>query len=242
MATPPRRLATLAGLILFTVAAAGGELAEDHYRAAREYMSEAKHSSNGIRLLWLGWMIGSELEKTIALDPNRLDARLDLVRFYVIAPRIVGGSWSNAREQARAIAKRDAALGAFASGYISYRAKEYGPARVNLRAAAARATSIDTKTLALMWLGWLSQETQQYDDAFAAFEAMFAADPKRVDALYEIGRTASFARRNLIRGEEAMQRYLASSLRTKEMPSESEARSLLARIQTMRGQHYENLR
>jgi len=95
---------------------------------------------------------------------------------------------------------------------------------------------VPTKVLALMWLGYLSQETQQYDAAFTAFDEVMATDPARVDALYEIGRTAVFARRDVERGEEALRKYLAAK-RTEEMPSEDEARKLLEQL---RG--YENLR
>jgi len=223
-------------MVFAAAIAAGAESAAGHYTAARQYMSEAKQSSNGIRLAYLGWMIGDELEEAVRLDPNLLDARLDLVRYYIVAPRIVGGSLKKARAQAAAIAKRDAALGAFASGYIEYRQKSYGPARQKLRDAVRLAKTAQTKALALTWLGWLSQETQQYDDAFAAFEELLAVDPARVDALYEIGRTAVFAHRELDRGEEALRRYLAAK-RTAEMPGEEEARKLLEQLRS-----YENLR
>jgi len=220
-------------LIVFTVAAAGQQTAGEHHRAAREYMSEAKRTSNAIRLAYIAWQIDDELEQAIALDPNLVDARVDLVRFYVTAPRIVGGSIRKAREQAREIAKRDAALGAFASGYIDYREKAFGPARIKLREAVKLAKTPQTKTLALTWLGWLSQETQQYDAAFDAWSEVIAIDSARVDALYEIGRTAVFARRELDRGDASLRRYLASK-RTDEMPSAEDAKALLAKISALR--------
>jgi len=198
-------------------------------------MSEAKRTSNAIRLAYIGWQIGEELEQAVALDPSLIDARLDLVRFYVVAPRIVGGSMRKARDEANEIAKRDAALGAFALGYIAYREKAYGPARIKLRDAVRLAKTPQTKTLALTWLGWLSQETQQYDAAFDAWSELMAIDPSRVDALYEIGRTAVFARRDLDRGESALRLYLASK-RTEEMPSADEATSLLKKIAALRAQ------
>ena len=233
MTTPPSRLGTFLGLVVFAVASAATETAADHYRVARDYMSEAKRASNGIRLAYLGWVIGDELEAAVRLDPNLVDARLDLVRYYVIAPRVVGGSMRKARTQAAEIAKRDAALGAFAYGYIAYREKSYGPARIKLREAVRLAKTPQTKMLALTWLGWLSQETQQYDTAFEAWRDVLAIDATRVDALYEIGRTAYFARRDLDRGEDAVRRYLASS-RTADMPSETDARALLEKIRALR--------
>ena len=235
MTTPPRLFRTGLAVIVFAAAVAQGQTASQHYRAARDYMSEAKRTSNAIRLAYLGWQIGEELEQAVALDPSLIDARLDLVRFYVVAPRIVGGSMRKARDEASEIAKRDAALGAFASGYIAYREKAYGPARIKLRDAVRLAKTPQTKTLALTWLGWLSQETQQYDAAFDAWSEVMAIDPSRVDALYEIGRTAVFARRDLDRGENALRLYLASK-RTEEMPSADEATSLLKKIAVLRAQ------
>ncbi|HEX7192013.1 MAG TPA: hypothetical protein VF381_10635 [Thermoanaerobaculia bacterium] len=211
-------------------------VAAGHYGVARQAMAEAKLTSNPVELAILSWKIERELQETIHLDAANLDARLDLIRYYTVAPRIIGGSAAKAREQAREIDKRDRALGAFANGYLDYHDKAYGPARLKLREAVRLAGDAKTKVLALTWLGWLSQETQQYDDAFRAWDEVLATDPAHVEAMYEIGRTAAFARRDVARGEEALRRYLASK-RTSDMPPEEEARKLLEKLQS-----YENLR
>jgi tetratricopeptide (TPR) repeat protein len=78
---------------------------------------------NGRYHLWLGRVYGEkadrvnflsaaglagkvrdEFERAVQLDPNDLDARLDLAEFYLEAPGIVGGGEDKAREQARAVA------------------------------------------------------------------------------------------------------------------------------------------
>lgn len=161
-----------------------------------------------MRLLWLGWTIREELERAIALDPDLVEARLDLVRFHTMAPRIAGAKKEKAKEEAVEVGKRNAALGAFAHGYIAYREKLFGPARTKFREAAGGAASIEHRVMALVWLGWLSQESQQYDDAFEAFETVLALEPSHHAALYEIGRTAVFAGRDLERGERALRAFL----------------------------------
>jgi tetratricopeptide (TPR) repeat protein len=182
--------------------------AELHYLLGRSYSLEARTSTNTLRLAFLGWNIGSEYEAALALDPSRNDVRLELVRYYEMAPRLVGGSPSKARQLAADLAGRDAAAGQWARGYLAYREKAYGPARVALREAVKLAKDDATRALALTWLGWLSQETQQYDDAFAAFDGLAALG--RPAGLYEAGRTALFAGRDLDRGQSALRRYLAS--------------------------------
>lgn len=208
--------------------------AREHYRLARGYMAEAKTSQNGMRLAYLGWVIGDELEAAVDLDPSLMDARLDLVRYYVMTPRIVGGNLKKARAQATAIGKRDPALGAWASGYIAYRQKEYGVARRKLQEAVRDARDSTSKALAITWLGYLSQESQQYDDAFHAWQMLLELDPSRVDALYEIGRTAVFSGRELDRGAQALERYLAAKPPA-EMPSPAEAHWQLGLVEEKRG-------
>ena len=168
-------------------------------------MAEAEQTTNPIRLLMLGMQIKESLDKALALDPENVQVRLDLVRFHTVAPRIIGADLGEARGQASEIAKRDAALGAFARGYISYRAKDYGPARREFRDAIRTTHDASTKALAMQWLGWLSQETQQYDEAFAMFEQLRASDP---EALYEIGRTSSFCACEIERAHTALNDYL----------------------------------
>jgi tetratricopeptide (TPR) repeat protein len=212
--------------------------AELHYLLARSYTLEAKQSSNAVRLALIGWNVGEELEVALSLDPSRNDARLDLIRYYELTPRVLGGSPKKAREQAIELARRDAALGAFANGYLSYREKEYGPARLSLREAVKLAKDDATRILALTWLGWLSQETEQYDAAFAAFDEILTIDPKHALALYEIGRTAVFANRELDRGEEALRKYLTTKPRFDE-PSLADARKQLDLLRSARGRSNE---
>ena len=100
------------------------------------------------------------------------------------------------------ISKRDPALGHFASGYLAYRDKQYGPARIDLREAVKNASTPAHKAEARRWLGWLSQETQQWTTAFEQFEAL--GDD------YEIGRTSAFCACELERGKVALERYIAT--------------------------------
>lgn len=200
--------------------------ADYHDWLARSYIAEAKQTSNAVRLTYIAWNVGDELEKAVALDPNLLDARVRLVQYYTMTPRVVGGSSVKARQQARELAKRDPALGAWAEGYIAYRAKKYGAARIKLRQAVAAARDAKAKLLAQTWLGWLSQETQQYDTAFAMWQAIIDADSSQTFALYEIGRTSQFCHCQLDRGEAALRRYLTTKPKG-DAPSLDDAKKVL---------------
>ena len=68
-------------------------------------MAEAQQTTNPIRLLMLGMQIRESLENAAALDPENVQVRLDLVRFHVASPRIIGGSLAEARSQAAEIGR-----------------------------------------------------------------------------------------------------------------------------------------
>ncbi|HET7433994.1 MAG TPA: hypothetical protein VFN10_04690 [Thermoanaerobaculia bacterium] len=194
-------------------------------------MHDAQQTSNPIRLLDLGWKIKDALDEALKLEPDNTEVRLDLVRYYVMTPAVFGGGLDHAREEAAEIARRDAALGHFANGYIAYRDKALGLARNEFRDAIRLAQTPATKTLALRWMGWLSQESQQYATAFETFEQLRAND---ASANYEIGRTAVFCTCELERGETALKSYIAAK-RTAEMPSLADARYMLGLLYEKKG-------
>ena len=179
-------------------------------------MAEAKETSNPIRLLMLAMDIHKALDAALARDPNDVQVRLDLVRFHTMTPRIAGGDMDEARRQAAEIVRRDAPLGHFATGYIAYREKEFGSARRELREAVRTTRDAATKSMALQWLGWLSQESQQWDDAFAAFDELGDS--------YEIARTASFCSCRLDRGKAAIREFLRAH------PKDAEAKKIAKRL------------
>ncbi|HEU4888241.1 MAG TPA: hypothetical protein VFV49_10165 [Thermoanaerobaculia bacterium] len=195
---------------------------------ARRMMAEAR-KTNPVRLLVLVPRIHEALDRALASDPTDVEVRLDLVRFHMVTPSILGGDVKEARTHAAEIARRDVALGHFARGYIAYREKEYGPGRHELR-EAMRLGKASTRSLAAKWLGWLSQETQQWDEAFTVFEELRESD---ASALYEIGRTATFCSCRVERGRAALREYLKAK-RTEEMPTVEDARKLLKKLERVK--------
>lgn len=167
-------------------------------------MIEAEQTSNPIRLLNLALDIREALGKALRLRPHDTAVRLDLVRFHVRTPRLAGGNIREARVHAKALATLDAGLGHFAAGYIAYHEKQFGVGRRELR-EAVRLTTGEHRVLSLRWLGWLSQASQQWSDAFAAWDELRDHDDS---AFYEIARTAGFCRCERERGKAALDEYL----------------------------------
>jgi hypothetical protein len=179
-------------------------------------VAEAEQTSNPIRLFLLALDIRKELEAALAENPDNAEVRLDLVRFFTVTPRVAGGDLDAAREHAAKLAQLDPPLGHFARGYIAYREKAFGVGRIELREAIKTTKSASTRTLAMRWLGWLSQESHQWDDAFSVFEELGDS--------YEIARTSVFCSCRTAQGRAAIDAHL------KTKPGDKEAKKLREKL------------
>lgn len=211
------RLRTFVLLTLFAVPLVAAPAS--HHAEARRMMAQVP-KANPVQLLVLIPRIHKALQDALFQEPESVEVRLDLVRFHMVTPSILGGDVKEAKAQAAEIARRDPALGHFARGYIAYREKEYGPARHALR-EAMKLGNAATRALAARWLGWLSQETQQWDEAFAMFEEL--------GDRYEIARTAEFCSCRLEQGRVALREHL------KKNPKDPDARKLAKKLERRPG-------
>src|SRR5258708_13428648 len=84
--------AVAASALLEPAVANNPKSADLHYLLARSYTLEAKQSTNAVRLAYVGWNIGEELQAALSLDPSRGDPRPDLIRYYDPPPPIPGGN------------------------------------------------------------------------------------------------------------------------------------------------------
>jgi tetratricopeptide (TPR) repeat protein len=144
-------------------------------------------------------------DRAVALDPNNLDARSDLMQYYLQAPGFMGGSVDKAREQAAEIRKRDAIRGVIASVTIRLHDKDAAGAERELAEAIQKAPAEPRLRLGLANV-YVSQE--KWDAAFETLETLLKTDPDNWDALYQIGRTGALSGKRLDRAEECLKRYL----------------------------------
>ena len=153
--------------------------------------------------------------KAVELDPGNLDARNDLIQFYLIAPGFMGGSVDKAREQANEIAKRDAVRGAMARAAVALNQKDNAGAERIVKEALAKQPG---EPRLQQMLGLLYQTQERWDEAFEVFEAVLAADADAWPALYQIGRTAALSGKRLERGAATLRRYIGHTPGSDEPP------------------------
>ncbi|HKV11515.1 MAG TPA: tetratricopeptide repeat protein [Thermoanaerobaculia bacterium] len=198
---------------------------EKYEPAAGQLEKSVEIRPNADALLWLGRAYGqfamqasvfkqaglakkckAAWDRAVALDPNNLEVRGDLIQYYLRAPGFMGGSVEKAREQAAEIRKRDAVRGALAAVTIHLYQKDNAAAEKEL-AEAIRKAPADPRPR--MTLGALQQEAKRWNEAFETFEATLKTDPESYDALYQIGKTGALSGQRLDRAEECLKRYLA---------------------------------
>jgi tetratricopeptide (TPR) repeat protein len=191
-------------------------------RAVRLEPSVARHH------LWLGRVYGQQairagklkafslakrsrasLETAVRLDSADTEARAELVRFYAVAPGIVGGSRSRARAHAQAIAVRDPYRGRLVRGFVSEREGDYAAAAEEYRSAMRE---YPDSSAPHYLLGLMYQNLELLDSARIVFERALTRFPRERAPSYYVARVDVLSGRSLDRAEQLLQRYLSLPL------------------------------
>ncbi len=147
------------------------------------------------------------MEKAVELDGNNVEAREDLMQYYMQAPGIVGGSMDKAFQQAEEIRKRDGVRGALALGALYERQKRWADAERTYQTLLREHPDTPNGQLQI---GMFYQRSEQFDKAFEHFEGMLRRDPNDFGALYQVGRTGAMSGQRLERAEQALRQYLTA--------------------------------
>jgi tetratricopeptide (TPR) repeat protein len=165
------------------------ELAEkatilDHTKAA--YFSQLGMAL-GTRMTEVGFtqqaMMAGKLKqaftKAVELDPNDLGGLIGLVRYYVQAPEIAGGSLEKAREYAVRLQRIDPFLGAMELGGVAERSENFEEALKHFEAAGTLRrgnTEVEKKC------GQMLAKLGRKDEARARFQTVLKLNPADASA------------------------------------------------------------
>lgn len=167
---------------------------------------EASRASK-FKLPFLARKVKAAFEKAIALDPNNIDAREDLMQYYIRAPRILGGSRKKAREIALEVKRRNAYRGGFDVAGVCAGDKDFACAE---RELASLKDAYPDSAMVYSQLAAYYANQSQFDKAFAVIDARLKTNPGEMAALFALGRTGALSGQNLDLAENALKSYLAS--------------------------------
>jgi tetratricopeptide (TPR) repeat protein len=211
--------------------AADGNIAEYHYWLGTALGVEAQRAGR-LKQARLGKRAKDEFERAVRLDPRHVPARQGLVQFYTLAPGFMGGSDDKARAQAAEIARLSPFHGHLAYGIIAERAKDDAAAKRAYDAAIAAAPDSAGGYIAL---GLLHQRGERWDAAFESYDRLLRARPSETMVLYHVGRAAALSGQHLERGQQALERFIASPPKDATAYNISRAHQRLAAIHERRG-------
>lgn len=187
-----------------------------HLWLGRAYGAKASHT---VFFKALGWArrVARAFETAVRLAPDNLDARFDLLDFYINAPGMVGGGRDKAEAQAAAIAKLDPRKGYVARAMIFEKDKRRDLAMKELiQATKDYPQDADAhKDLADFYLAG-----DEFEKALASAQRALALDPnsKRSLLIREASRIRS--RAGLDKAETALRELAAGRLRDEDPPRE----------------------
>ncbi|MGA2457213.1 MAG: tetratricopeptide repeat protein [Terriglobales bacterium] len=148
-----------------------------------------------------------EFEHAVQLNPNDVDARLDLAEFYVLAPRILGGGEQKAREQAQSIATVDPGREHWIYARIAEQKKDFATAEREYH------QYIDlSKGDAQAWLNlaFFLRRQLRIEEMEQAVVKLSQAPIARLDALVEASEILYRTGRSFPFATELLRRYLAA--------------------------------
>ena len=172
----------------------------------RAYGTQAQHA-NRFRMPFLARKTKNAWETALALDPDNLDVRDDLIIFYTRVPGFLGGNKEKAREMALEIKKRNAYRGSIAA--TSLCAADNDTLCVE-RGLQEMMTIYPDSAGVFTGFAVFYANQKQFDKAFAVLDQRLRTHPNELRTLYQVGRTAALSGQNLDRGEQALKLLLAS--------------------------------
>jgi len=146
-----------------------------------------------------------EFDKAVELDPDNIDARFNLIGFYLQAPSFLGGSTDRAMEQVEEIKKRDKKSGHRALRMVYEAEGKYDLVEKELLSEMKE----DPQSMELHYqLGYFYTNQKKYDEAYQIFEKILKVSPEEMNAYYQVGRIGSLSGQNVDWAEECLKKYL----------------------------------
>ncbi|HEV7838496.1 MAG TPA: tetratricopeptide repeat protein [Gemmatimonadaceae bacterium] len=171
----------------------------------RAYGTQAQHA-NAFRLPFLARKTKNAWETALAIDPDNLDVRDDLIIFYTRAPGFVGGNKEKARAMAVEIRNRNPYRGSIAAANLCAADKDTVCVERELEGMV---TTYPDSAAVYATLAAFYANQKRFDKAFTVLDERLRAKPNEPTALYQVGRTASLSGQNLDQGEQAFKTLLA---------------------------------
>jgi tetratricopeptide (TPR) repeat protein len=149
------------------------------HRQLAEALGVKAQRSNLFQQAFLARRFKKEIEATLAIDPNDIQAQRDFMEYYLLAPGLVGGDRKQAEAMAERIGRIDRGQGFLAQARIAQFYRDPARQESMLRKAVEAAPSIYKIRIALAQ--FYTKERVNWDAAGENARAAIEIDPSRAD-------------------------------------------------------------
>jgi len=148
-----------------------------------------------------------EFERAVQLNPDDVDARVDLAEFYLEAPGIVGGGHDKARAQARIIGVKDPARAHWVYARIAEKNRDTATAEREYR-GMIEASNGDSE--AWLNLALFYRHQKRFDEMEQTLVKTSQAPMSKPDVMVDVAQILYRTNRNPALAIQLLKRYLAS--------------------------------
>jgi tetratricopeptide (TPR) repeat protein len=191
-----------------------GRVAAYHLSLGNAYGLQAMNA-NVLRQAILARRAKLQFDRAVELSPGDVDSRWGLMRYYMLAPGLLGGDVQKALDQAAEIRRRSPWRGMNAYAVVYNQVHDY-PALVAEMERGVR--QFPDSLGASFGLVSAYEAAGRPAAAFELLESLIRRRPDAMAAYYQLGRVGAVTGQRLDRAEQAMGRYLAHKPRAGEPP------------------------
>ena len=221
--------------LLKTAIASGNDSAPNHLWLAAAY-SEQGAKANLFSRIFFARRVKNELLHAVALDSSSVDAHSELARYYLTASTLLGGSLTEAQNEAHKVATASVARSHVLLGYVAHHRGDLKTAEREMRLAVAAAPDSAWPCTAL---AFLLGEQQRNDEAFAYWEKSVALDSTYKDSYLEMGLIGANTGTHLGDAARALEHYIASPPHPRDARSRATANNRLGLVYEKLGRRSE---
>jgi tetratricopeptide (TPR) repeat protein len=176
-----------------------------YYQWLSTAISVKATASNPFAQMSLAPSLKHAMERAVELDSTNVEARVNLLQFYLQAPAMMGGGVDKARDQVALLMARDPYQGRLQQASIAENQKDTVAAERELRGLV---TSFPDSSAPATRLAIYYFNAKRYDDSFRVLEDRLRRSPNDGAALYQLGRVGAVSGKGLDRAQWALDRFI----------------------------------
>lgn len=205
-----------------------------YYRVMGEIYGALAQNANIFSAMGLARHVLDSFRTAVKIDPHDPKSLMDLGKYYIDAPGIVGGNIRKAHKVEATLDKIEPLDALLLRAHEAVNAHNYEKAEGLLQ----RAASLDHSSHSSRILGFLYMRRHRYIDELKTFRSITKQEPDDIRAWYWVGRASIASRSDYAEGIHALKHYIAAPRRPDTAPSLAFAHLRLGDLFRLTGKDY----